>query len=42
MQDYRNSKWCCCMQVISVASVNTGNKVQSVLNNDITGLVDFC
>ena len=38
MQGYRNSKWCCCMQVISVASVYTGNEV---VNNDITGLFDF-
>ena len=39
MQGYRNSEWFCCMQMISVASVNRGNKV---LNNDITGLFDLC
>ena len=39
MQGYMNSKWCCCMQVISVASINTGNKV---LNDNITGLFDLC
>ena len=33
-----NSKWCCCMQVNSVASANTGNNVQ---NYDITGLFHF-
>ena len=26
MQGYRNNKWWCCMQVISVTSVNTGIK----------------
>ena len=39
MQGYWNSWWFCCTQVISVASVNRGNKV---LNNDITGLFDLC
>ena len=37
MQGYSNSKWGCCMQMFSVASVNTGNKV---LHNDINGLFD--
>ena len=32
------SKWCCCMQVNSVASANT---VNNVLNDDITGLFAF-
>ena len=26
MMGYRNNKWWCCMQVISVTSVNTGIK----------------
>ena len=39
MQGYRKSEWCCCIQVISVVSVNRGNRV---LNNYITGLFDLC
>ena len=39
MQGYMNSEWFCCMHVISVASVNRGNKV---LNNYINGLFDLC